>query len=220
METSRALNVHQRCHVNIVASRSDLRERRGFPLSHSAGWNRSSLKDLRSRAVVLNLNGTASRRTAGCTRLRIRRSGARKLHFPSFVAPSLFLIGAFCCLFISLHLLQHETSNTEEPFWTLVTHHHHIVNDLVNDLEGLFLTLKNPGILKLGVLSHQQALERLTDPVGCVSDSRTKISKLNEDEMMRSKVVPGTLNVDAGLAAPSWRSGVCLFLACRERVDI
>lgn len=109
-----------------------------FSSHHSAGWRHSSLKDLRSRAVVRNLNVAAWRRTAGCTRLQIRRSAAPELHSPALIAPSLFLIGAFCCLFISLHLRQYESSNPEEPFWTLFTPHRHIVNDL----EGLFLTLR------------------------------------------------------------------------------
>lgn len=53
------------------------------------------------------------------------RNGVRSLRsctLLSFIAPSLFLIAAFCCLFISVHLLQDESSNTEPPlhfFWTV-----------------------------------------------------------------------------------------------------
>lgn len=51
------------------------------------GWKRSSLEDLRSRAVVLNLNGFSAQRADGCT-----HTSRYALHsFRSFIAPPLSL---------------------------------------------------------------------------------------------------------------------------------
>lgn len=135
MEPSRALYVHQRCHVNVGASRSRPRDAAVFlsSLGRLEAFISEGFKEPRRRPEFkcggVQLAAHAS------------RYGAPELRSPALIAPSLFLVGAFCCLFISLHLRQYESSKPEEPLWTLFTRHRHIVNDL----EGLFLTLqKNP----------------------------------------------------------------------------